>query len=158
MVLPAQHGPNGNGDLEPVPGLDREIAFWLGEKAPRVKWVFAPAIERVLERSPSIEVDIHALAVGSFHRAEVKNIGDPLFGDLYTLSRLVDSRYALLPVAAAWVPDSKGTGRVEMSVALIETFGGRVLWFGVTAGDTTTAGSTNAAASAAESLAGLITG
>jgi hypothetical protein len=158
MVLPAQPSPNGPQAGEPVAGLDREIAFWLAEKAPRVKWVFPSQLERILERSPSIEIDIHALAVSAFHRAEVRNIGDPLFGDLYRLSTLVDSRIALVPVSAGWVRDADGTGRVETAVALIETFGGRVLWYGVVAGATAPEGSTTAAASAAEALAARITG
>jgi hypothetical protein len=158
MVLPAQAGPNSSTAGEAVPGLDREIAFWLGEKAPRVRWVFPPEIERVLDRSPSIQIDLHALAVSSFHRAEVKNIGDPLFGDLYRLSTLVDARIALLPVAATFVPDSTGSGHVEISAALIETFGGRVLWFGVVAGSSAAEGSSSAVATAAEALASRVTG
>jgi hypothetical protein len=109
---------------------------------------------------------MHALAVSSFHRAEVRNIGDPLFGDLYRLSTLVDARFALVPVAAAWVPRSAGAsadasagaGRVEISVALIDTFGGRVLWYGVLAGTDAAEGSTTAAASVAEVLAARIAG
>ena len=158
MVLPAQPSPNGPQVAEPVPGLDREIAFWLGERAPRVKWVFPPQLERVLERSPSIEIDIHALAVSAFHQAEVRNIGDPLFGDLYRLGTLVDARFALVPVSAGWIRNADGTGRVETAVALIETFGGRVLWYGVVAGSNATEGSTTAAASAAEELAARLTG
>jgi len=153
IVLPAQPAPGAPQVGEPVPGLDREIAFWLGEKAPRVKWVFPPQLERVLERSPSIEIDIHALAVSAFHRAEVRNIGDPLFGDLYRLSTLVDARFALVPVSAGWMPSTDGTGHVETAVALIETFGGRVIWYGVVAGTSAPEGSTTAAASAAEALA-----
>jgi hypothetical protein len=158
MVLPAQPAPNGPQAGEPVAGLDREIAFWLAEKAPRVKWVFPSELERMLARSPSIEIDIHALAVSAFHQAEVRNIGDPLFGDLYKLATLVNARFALVPVSAGWVAAADGTGRVETAAALIETFGGRVLWYGVVAGTTAAEGSTTAAASAAEALAARITG
>lgn len=158
MVLPAQAGPGGPVAGEPVPGLDREIAFWLAERAPRVKWVFPPEQERALERSPSLDIDIHALAVSSFHRARVENIGDPLFGDLRALGALVDARFALVPVAAAYVPAATGDGRVEMSVALIDTRGGRVLWFGVVAGDPGPQDASSTAATAAAALAQLIAG
>jgi hypothetical protein len=156
MVLPAQPAPGVPPAAEPVPGLDREIAFWLGEKAPRVHWIFPPEMERALARTPSMEVRIHALAVSSFHRGEVKTIGDPLFGDLRSLGALVNGRFALVPVAAGWVPDSTGAGRVELRTALIDTHGGRVLWFGVVAGQAGARGSPETAASAAEALAGLI--
>jgi hypothetical protein len=154
--MPAQAGPGGPPVGEPVPGLDREIAYWLGERAPRVKWKFPPEIERALARSPSIEVDIHALSVAVFHRAQVQIIGDPLFGDLRRVGALVDARYALVPVAAAFVPNAAGQGRVELSVALIDTVGGRVLWFGVMAGQPGPPGSPATAASAAGALANLI--
>lgn len=156
MVLPAQPAPGLAATLEPVPGLDREIAFWLEEKAPRVHWVMPPALERALARTPSMTVRIRALAVSSFHRGEVRTIGDPLFGDLRGLGALVGARFALIPVAAAWMPDEGGSGRVEVRAALIDTHGGRVLWTGVVAGAKGPEGSPGTVASAAEALAGLI--
>jgi hypothetical protein len=158
MVLPAQHGPNQTGGGEPVPGLDREIEFWLRDAAPRVSWVFPPEIDRALARSPSLRIDIRALAVSSFHRARVENIGDPLFGDLRSLNALVDARVALIPVAATFAEDSTGNGRVELAVALIDTLGGRVIWFGTIAGENGAEGSPNVAASAARALARRIAG
>jgi hypothetical protein len=141
-----------------VPGLDREIEFWLRDAAPRVSWVFAPEIERSLARSPSLRIEIRALAVSSFHRAQVQNIGDPLFGDLRSLNALLDARVALIPVAATWVRDASGGGRVELAVALIDTLGGRVIWFGAIAGEPGAEGSSAVAASAARALAGRIAG
>ncbi len=111
MMLPAQPGP-GALAKEPVPGLDREIAFALGERLPGVKWVFPPAMERALARSPGLEIDLHALAVSAFRRAQVKNIGDPLFGDLHSLGVLLGARFALLPVAAWYAPGDTAAGHV----------------------------------------------
>ena len=155
MVLPAQHGPGGAPIGEPVPGLDRELAYWLGERLPRVKWVFPPDLDRALERSPSLDINIRALAVSIFHRARVENIGDPLFGDLRRLGALTDTRFALVPVAATYVPNPTGQGRAEVSIALIDTLGGRVLWFGVAAGQPGAEGSTGVAATAASAVASL---
>jgi hypothetical protein len=152
MVLPAQFAPGGgSGGLEPVPGLDAEIAYWLADRGPRIQWVFPAAIDRALQRNPTLGIRPNALAVGAFHSMEVRNIGDPLFGDLRTLGALMDARYALLPTAAAYV-SREGGERVEVSAALIDTRGGNVLWFGVVAGNTGPRGSA-AVASAAEALA-----
>lgn len=156
MVLPAQPAAGSSTVGAPVPGLDEEVAFWLAESAPRVEWVFPPEIERALARSPSLDIHIDALPVGSFHRARVERIGDPLFGDLRALNALVNARYALVPVAAGYVPDTAGGGRVEMNVALIDTIGGRVLWFGAVAGDAAAAGAAEGVASAARSLARIV--
>jgi hypothetical protein len=155
MVLPAQHGPGGGLSDEPVPGLDAEISFWLSERARRVDWVFPEALERILARSPSLDIDIHALAVSAFHRAEVRNIGDPLFGNLNALGALTSARAALVPVAAAWSRDSTGTGRVRVSLALIDNRTGRVIWFGLAQGEPGLEGSREVAATAAESIAAL---
>lgn len=156
MVLPAQPAAGAATVGAPVPGLDEEIAFWLADSAPRVEWVFPPAIERALARSPSLEINIDALSVSSFHRARVERIGDPLFGDLRALNALVNARYALVPVAAGYVADGVSGGRVEMNVALIDTIGGRVLWFGAVAGDGAAAGAAEGAATAARALARLL--
>lgn len=157
MVLPAQPAP-GTGPGEPVPGLDQEIAFWLAESVPRVEWVTPPEIQRALDRSPSLPVRLNALAVSSFHVAEVRNIGDPLFGDLRALNALVNARYALVPVAAGYVSDDSGSGRVEIHAALIDTVGGRVLWFGAVAGEPAAPGAAEGIASAARALARRISG
>ncbi|MGH7503652.1 MAG: hypothetical protein ACREL7_18145 [Longimicrobiales bacterium] len=154
MVLPAQAGPAHTGAGEPVPGLDREIAYWLGELVPRANWVFPPAIERAISRNPSLGIRLDALAVQSFHRGVVEIIGDPLFGDLSALGPLVGARFALLPVAVDYVTEESGDGRVEVQAALIDTRGGRVMWFGIVAGDRAPQGP-QATASAARALASL---
>jgi hypothetical protein len=154
MVLPAQAGPSNAGAGEPVPGLDREIAYWLGELVPRATWVFPPAIERAISRNPSLDIRLDALAVHSFHRGVVDIVGDPLFGHLSALGPLVGARFALVPVAASYVTAEAGDGRVEVHAALIDTRGGRVLWFGVAAGDRAPAGA-QATASAARAFASL---
>jgi hypothetical protein len=153
MVLPAQAAAGGRAGGEPVPGLDAEIAYWLADMGPRVTWVLPQQIQRALERSPSLDIKLDALAVSSFHRAEVVIIGDPLFGDLRALNVLLNARYALLPVAAGYVTRPAGPGRVEINIALIDTVGGRVLWFAAVAGDPGDESSPAVVASAARAFA-----
>lgn len=154
MVLPAQPAPGGSMvGGEAVAGLDAEIAFWLAELGTQTRWVFPPEIDRALARSPSFTVRPRALAVSSFHVAEVRNIGDPLFGDLRSLNALLNARYALVPVSAAYTTTATGQGHVEIRAALIDTIGGRVLWFGAVAGDAGPASDRSVVASAARALA-----
>jgi hypothetical protein len=159
MVLPAQPAPGASvlPDAEAVAGLDREIAYWLGEMAPRVTWIFPPVLERALERSPSLDIRLRSLAVSVFHRAQVENIGDPLFGDLNALGALVNARVALVPVSAAYVSGTAAEpGRVEMSSALIDPRTGRVIWYGAVAGDRGPPDDPAVVASVARALAALI--
>jgi hypothetical protein len=135
MVLPVQ-----TGRAPAAPGLDTELEFWLADQAPGVKWIFPPALERSLSRSSALEVPIRALAVSSFYYAQVERIGDPLYGDLRRAGAVTGARYALLPVMGAYMPGEPAqgggdAGRVELAVALIDTMGGGVLWFGVVAGE-----------------------
>ncbi len=155
LVLPGQPAPGAARNArtgEVVPGFDAELAYWLEDQGPRVDWTFAPEIRAALERNAMLGIDIDALAVGSFHVAQVKNIGDPLLGDLRRLAALLDARWALVPVAVGYVPRDEG-GRAEAALALIDTYGGRVLWYAVMAGEPAEQGSSDAAASVARAIA-----
>jgi hypothetical protein len=149
MVLPAQV----RAVAPDLAALDEEIGYWLSERGRRVRWVLPPAIDRALARNPMLEIRPRALAVDAFGAVEVRNIGDPLFGDLRRLGALVDARLALVPTHAAYVPLADGTGRVEIAAALIDTVGGRVLWYGVVAGSRGPPGERATLATAAEALA-----
>lgn len=147
MLLPVQPGRAGVPD-----GLDEELAFWLTDQGPGVRWILPDAIDAAVARAPSLGIRPRGLAVSVFHHAEVRNIGDPLFGDLRRLGALVEARYAILPVAAGYVTRAEGA-RVEVAAAIIDTLGGRVLWFGVVAGDVGEQASPALVASAAQALA-----
>lgn len=152
MVLPVQ-----SSRYPAAPGLDAELEFWLTDVAPGVRWVFPAALERALTRSSAMRVPIDALAVTSFHYAQVERIGDPLYGDLRRAGAVVGARYALLPVMGSYLPGEgeggAGAGRVELAVALIDTMGGGVLWYGVVAGERGEPDDPAVVASAARALA-----
>lgn len=122
----------GEVRLDGVNDLDAEIMYWLRERGGAVRWVFPDAIERMLSRTPALNVKPRALDVAIFRRARVERIGDPLFGDLKRLASVLDARFALVPVAAEYKPASN---RIESAFALIDTTFGDVVWFGVLAGD-----------------------
>ncbi len=158
MVLPAQAPPRGStviaGGVEPVPGLDSEIAYFLADQIPRAQWIGSDAIKKSAASARSMNIHPEALAVSSFHASRVRRIGDPLWGDLRLLGELMNARYAILPFAAGYAPDSSGiNGRVEIGAALIDTGNGNVLWTGYAAGDRGPQGSRAVIASAARALA-----
>ncbi|HSJ09623.1 MAG TPA: hypothetical protein VK928_06895 [Longimicrobiales bacterium] len=136
--------------------FDAELAFWLAERAGRVTWVAADAVERAADRATVLNVRPRDLPIRDFLRARLEAIGDPLYGDLRGLSMLVDARVALLPIGAVWIPEQDGTGRLHVALALIDTFGGRVLWQGVIAGDATAANDAAALAAAAQAIAARV--
>ncbi len=162
MVLPAQAP--ASTPLASTTAFDAELDYWLKDRAPRVRWVPTSEVERLAAGSPTLRVDLHALDVRPFGRMRVRRIGDPLFGDVHNLGAMLDARLALLPAALAYVSphDSTGAplpgpGHVEVTAALIQTFGGEVGWYAVVAGEAGPIDAPATIASAARALARALT-
>ncbi len=163
MVLPAQAAASVPESV--VRAFDAELGYWLGERAPRARWIASTELERLAASSPALRTDLHALDVRVFGRMRVNRIGDPLFGDIHNLGLVVDARLALLPASVAYVmpADSAraraagGDGRLEVTAALISTFGGEVVWYAVVAGDPGPIDAPAVTASAAQALARALT-
>jgi hypothetical protein len=91
--------------------------------------------------------------VGIFSRAEVRRIGDPLFGYLRRMSALVNSDIALVPVYTQFrAADAAHPAGVEIAAALISARTGQVLWFGVVEGAPGEPDDPRSLATAAEAL------
>jgi hypothetical protein len=136
--------------------LEAELAYWLPARVTRARWVLPAAIERAVGQSPTLDVRVRDLTVRDFQRARLEMIGDPLYGELRRVAALMDTRVALLPVGALWVRDPTGMGRVHLALALIDTFGGDVVWYGVVAGAAGAPGDAALMASVAQALVELI--
>jgi hypothetical protein len=168
MMLPVQHvvpaiSPPATADTtrpmlalssESLRAVEAELAYWLPEHAPRVRWVLPDAIERAVQGSAALgAITVRDLPVRDFQRSRLQSIGDPLYGDLRRVAVVTDARLALLPIGAVWIPETAGAGRVHLAAALIDTMGGRVLWYGVAASSPGERDDPAVAASAARALA-----
>lgn len=138
------------------PALEAELAYWLQQQAPGARWVAPEAVERAVRQSPLLEVRARDLTVRDFQRARLEMIGDPLYGELRRIAALMDARLALLPVGALWVAEPGGVGRIHLAAALVDTFGGDVLWYGVVAGTAGRREDDAVIASTAQALARLV--
>lgn len=137
--------------------LDAEIAYWLPQVAGNTRWILPASVQRAITRSPTLGIDIQNLAVGSFQRAQVKRIGDPLFGDLRKLAAVFDARIAVIPVAAAHVGPSSTDARAQIATAVIDALDGTVIWFGIIESEADVRGDA-AIASAAQAFARAFAG
>lgn len=134
-------------------GVEAELAFSVAERGGRVRWVLPSELRQALSRSPGVPSDPDRLPVGMFLRAEVRRVGDPLYGDLRRLGALVSAGTALIPVAVRHREGvAGGPGAVEISAALVDIRTGRVHWFGVVEGEPGAFGAPAAMASAAAAL------
>jgi hypothetical protein len=139
---------------ESLRAIEAELAYWLPEQAPRVRWVLPDALERAVQGSAALDgITVRDLPVRDFQRSRLQSIGDPLYGDLRRVAVVTDARLALLPIGAVWIPETAGAGRVHLAAALIDTMGGRVLWYGVAASSPGERDDPAVAASAARALA-----
>jgi hypothetical protein len=147
LLLPAQSVETGLANPDP------EIAFSVQERGGRVRWILPTALRQALSRSPGVPSDPDRLPVGMFLRAEVRRVGDPLYGDLRRLGALVSAEAALVPVAVRHRDTGpEGEGVVVISAALIDIRTGRVHWFGAVEGDPGASGAPGAMATAAAAL------
>jgi len=129
MVLPVQQN---NG----VPGdLDAELAYGLQERGEGVEWVLPAEVDEILARSPAVQARTRGLPVGTFTVAEVRRIGDPLYGELRRMASLVNASVVVLPVQAALAGVADGDLRVRFWTALVEVRTGQVMWFSVLEGE-----------------------
>lgn len=131
MLLPVQQVVGVRGDP------DAELAFTLKDIGREVDWIEEDEITEVLARTPGMNARTRGLPVGQFLLAEVRRIGDPLYGQLRRMAALVNADWVLLPVAASFEPNEAviGSGpRVRLTMALIDPRSGDVRWFAVEEG------------------------
>lgn len=139
--------------VESLRAIEAELSYWMPEHAHRVQWVLPEAVERAASGSAALQISVRDLSVRDFQRARLERIGDPLYGDLRRIGAVTDARLAFLPIGAVWIPELGGSGRVHIAAALIDTVGGRVLWYGVAASSPGDRNDPGVAASAARALA-----
>jgi len=150
LLLPVQVVAGVAGDA------DAELAYALKDRGGDVSWIEEDAILESLRRSPGIDARTRGLPVGQFQAAQVRRIGDPLYGQIRRMSALFDADAVLLPVSATFQPNEEviGSGpRVRLTVALIEPRTGQVVWFAVEEGGEFDPGDPRGLASAVETVA-----
>jgi hypothetical protein len=153
ILLPVQQNLGVRGDL------DAEIRFTFTDQGREVDWIFEEAVQRMLDRTPTMDTRTRGLPVSLFSAAEVERVGDPLYGQLRRMAALVEADAILIPIEASFEPNEAvvdSEPRVRFTAAIIEPRTGRVVWFGVEEGGDYPQSDPRALASAVESLAGTL--
>lgn len=136
--------------------LDDEIAFALGERGFRTKWVFPEQLIRSAQRNAAHSPDPRALAAEGLRplarRRSDGQLGEPLASQLRSLVALHGARYALFPVELRFEKIG-GAGRAVVHVLLLDARLSRAVWGGDVRGDTASTYGRGVIASAANSLA-----
>ncbi len=136
--------------------LDDEIAFALGERGFRTRWVFPEQLIRSAQRNAAHSPDPRALAAEGLRplarRRSDGQLGEPLASQLRALVALHGARYALFPVELRFEKIG-GVGRAVVHVLLLDARLSRATWGGDVRGDTASTFGRGVIASAANSLA-----
>ena len=85
-----------------------------------------------------MDVDPYALSAGEARQkgANLRDVKDPLYGEIRLLAALFDTRYVLWPLEIYYDEDEKsGEGRLAFRTFVLDARKGQVLWYGVIAGD-----------------------
>jgi hypothetical protein len=138
-----------------VPGaVDPEIAFAFRDQGREVDWVFPEELRATLKRARAIRSTVDRLAVSVFLGAEVDRVGDPLYGQIRRLAELANADVAFIPVAVRRGAEGVGgVSVVEIVSTLMDVRTGRVIWFGVVAGQPGAVADFGSVVSAVERLA-----
>lgn len=155
MVVPVQTARGVPTGIQP----DAELEFALRERGSRVRWLFPDTLRRFTARNPGIDIALDRLPVGIFLRAQVEQVGDPLYGHLRRLGAITGAPLVLIPVRLRYrsepvrVEERVLEPAMELSAALVHVRSGRVLWFGIVDGAPGGAGDPATLASTADALA-----
>jgi len=146
LVLPVQY-------VQQVPGgwigrsrnasdaarlADTEFTFALNEQGGRANWITPNIQELTLARRPGITVDPHSLSAGEARQkgGNLKDVKDPLFGEIRTLTALFDCRYVLWPLEVYYQTEKDtNAGQLAIRTFVLDSRRGDVLWYGVIPGD-----------------------
>lgn len=146
LVLPVQYvrqvpggwvGRASNG-RDAARQTDIEVAFALTEQGGRAEWITPDQQVAELQRRPGMNVDPYALSAGEAREkgANLRDVKDPLYGEIRLLAALFDTRYVLWPLEIYYDEDEKtGEGRLALRTFVLDARRGQVLWYGTIAGD-----------------------
>jgi hypothetical protein len=139
--------------------VDDEIAFALGERGFRTRWVFPEQLIRSAQRNAPHSPDPRALAAEGLRplarRRSDGQLTEPLASQLRSLVALHGARYALFPVELRFEKIGDA-GRAVLHVLLLDARLSRAAWGGDVRGDTSSKYGRGLIASAANNLADLI--
>lgn len=107
---------------------DSIIGALLVERSPEVEWVLPSALRRAARQAPGMLADPDRMATALLRASELKQIPDPLRSQMRSLNGVAGDRYALVPAALLFRPDSAGRGRAELTLVLADVRTGLLGW------------------------------
>jgi hypothetical protein len=113
---------------------DSVIAEGLEARAPEVTWVLPPRLRQIARRNPGMVPEPDQMGQAILRSPKLKRVPDPLRTGLRNVTSFTGGRYAMVPAAIAFVRDTSGALRADLSIALADSRTGAVAWHAITWG------------------------
>lgn len=100
-------------------------------RSPEVKWVLPAELRKMARRAPTVAPDPDRMGQSLLRGSKIDEVPDPLRSNLRSLMAIAGGRYVLVPAALAFVNEPAGAPlpvRAELSLALVDTRTGKVVW------------------------------
>jgi hypothetical protein len=117
---------------------DSLVGAALTGRSPEVKWVFPAELRKLARRAPTVAPDPDRMGQSLLRGPKVEEVPDPLRNNLRSMMALVGGRFVLVPAALAFLREPNDAVRAELSLALVDTRTGRVVWRSLAWGTGTT--------------------
>ncbi len=123
---------------------DSIVGATLQVRGPEVTWVLPDELRRLTRRAPGMLTDPDRMGQAMLRNDRFTRVPDPLRSYLRALSAMTDGRDVFVPAAVRFVPAPEGA-RVELTLLLVDSRNGAILFRshpvgnGVTAADALTA-------------------
>lgn len=113
---------------------DSLIGGGLQERAPEVTWVLPAKLRQIARRNPGMVAEPDQMGQSILRSPKLKRVPDPLRTNLRSLTAFTGGRFAIVPAALAFVRDTSGVLRADLSIALADSRTGAVAWHALTWG------------------------
>jgi hypothetical protein len=108
---------------------DSLVAAALQGRSPDVKWVLPAELRKLARRAPTVAPDPDRMGQSILRGSKVEDVPDPLRNNLRSMMALVGGRFALVPAALVFLREpNDGPVLAELSLALVDTRTGKVVW------------------------------
>lgn len=118
---------------------DSAIGAALAERAPEVQWVLPDELRRIARRAPGMVKDPDTYGQAMLRSAKLKELPEPLRGNVRNLVAVAGGRFTLVPAALLFSRGSEGAVHADLTCVVADARAGKVLWRAVVSGTGATA-------------------
>jgi hypothetical protein len=107
---------------------DSLVGKGLQDRGPEVSWVLPPQLRKIARRAAGVVDDPDQMGQAILRSPGVMKVPDPLRSSIRGLVALAGGRMALVPAAVGFGPEADRQIRADLSLVLVDSRSGKVLW------------------------------